>query len=72
MRFQTRCVRSRFALRRPPLGWPVSPRVADNMLGVDTGKADAGSDGPLVEYTALSYDSTNDQLVVGAVGGLSF
>src|SRR6478752_119979 len=54
--------------------------IADNKLGFDTEKPDAGDSatpdggdtGPLVQYTAISYDSTNDQLVVGLVGGVKF
>ncbi len=73
MRFQTESVRSLLCAAAAAAWLAGLPAcVADNMLGVDTGKPDAGSDGPLVQYTALSYDSTNDQLVVGAVGGLKF
>jgi WD40 repeat protein len=40
------------------------------MLGIDTGTD--GGDSPLVQYTALSYDPTNNQLITGAVGSLKF
>src|SRR5678809_1551423 len=63
--------------------WLAGPAcVADNRLGFDTEKPDAGDDGgwqpdaadngPLVQYTAISFDPANNQLVVGAIGSLKF
>lgn len=40
--------------------------TADTVLGIDTGTDTS------FQYTALSYDSTNDQLIAGTVGGLKF
>jgi WD40 repeat protein len=40
--------------------------MADHVLGIDTGKGDSA------QYTAFSYDATNDQLITATVGTLKF